>query len=303
MAKKLFISGASGLVGGNCLRYFREKGWEVVGSHRTYPTRGTVYYDTLQPEDPKNFDLFQFAPEVIIHCGALTHVDYCEEHPDESYLKNVTTTKHLFQLALKLKAKFVFISTDYVFDGKQGPYTEEAATNPLNVYGKHKLETEDFIREHTEDYLIIRATNIYGTEERKKNFIARIVKQCLSGEEVHLKLPYDQFAGPLNALDLAKALALLIENHKRGLYHLCSTDYMNRVSLAKKVLSYFPDIKGQIETCSTQTLGQAAKRPLLGGVLAQKFVSEFPDFSFSSVDDYLKQVGPKNPFSDSKPSY
>lgn len=84
---KILVIGASGLVGFNCLRHFREMGHEVVGSYFSYPTADTVFYDTLDPANPENFDVREFNPDAIVHCGALTFVDYCEQHPEESFEK------------------------------------------------------------------------------------------------------------------------------------------------------------------------------------------------------------------------
>lgn len=287
---KVFISGASGLVGGNCLRLFKGMEWDVVGSHRTFPTEGTVYFDTLNLSAKENFDLEAFAPDAIIHCGALTHVDYCESHEEESFEKNVTATENLLAIAQKCKAKFVFLSTDYVFDGKHGPYREEAPTHPLSVYGKHKLAAEKLIREQLEQYLILRVTNIYGNELRNKNFVARIVQQCMEGKKLTLKLPVDQFANPTNAFDIARVIATLLEADKNGIYHIGGTDYMNRVSLALRILQYFPNASYALFSETTGQLQQAAKRPLAGGFVAAKFLSEFPDFQFSSVDQYLSGI-------------
>lgn len=285
---KIFISGASGLVGGNCLKHFSEKGWIVKGSHRTFPTENTVFFDTLDVTSANNFDLEAFKPDVIVHCGALTHVDYCENNPDESFEKTVTATKNLLEIAARCQAKFVFLSTDYVFDGKDGPYTETAEVNPLSVYGKHKLAAEKLVQQMAAEHLILRVTNIYGTEIRMKNFIARIISQCEEGKTLELKLPFDQFANPTNAFDIARAMALLLENQKSGIYHIGSTDYMNRVSLALRVLKYFPDAKYNLHPVSTESLAQPALRPLNGGFITAKFLSEFPDFLFSTVDEYMQ---------------
>lgn len=284
---KVFISGASGLVGGNCLNYFKSIGWEVIGSHRTFPTNNTVFFDTLNLAAPENFDLAAYAPDIIIHCGALTHVDYCESNEEESYEKNVIATERLIKMANSCKAKFVFLSTDYVFDGQSGPYREDAPVAPLSVYGKHKLKAEELIQEKLDRYLILRVTNVYGDEERNKNFIARIIQQCEEGKSITLKLPYDQFANPTNARDIAKAIVVLLEANKNGIYHIGGTDYMNRISLALKVLQYFPDADYKLIPESTESLDQPARRPLYGGFIPAKFLAEFPDFLFSSVDNYL----------------
>ncbi len=285
---KIFVSGASGLIGGNCLRMFRLNGCDVVGTHLSYPTMHTEYFDTLNPDALDNFDVIRFNPDVIVHCGALTHVDYCETHEDESYQKTVQSTINLLKIAKQCNAKFVLLSTDYVFDGHSGPYTEDAAVNPLSVYGKHKLEAERITQSVLPDSLILRVTNVYGDEERNKNFIARIISQCKNNEELTLNLPYDQFASPTNAYDIARAMYVLLKEYKRGIYHICSSDYMNRVELALKVISYFPNAKYKLKAIETASLGQPAPRPLLGGFVKRKFTKEYPDFLFTSVDEYLQ---------------
>lgn len=284
---KVFIAGASGLLGSNCLKHFSGQGWDVKGSYFSYATDNTVFYNTLQPEDPNNFDIAAFAPDVIVHCGALTHVDYCEQHPEESYTQTVTSTINLIAVAKKCNAKMVYISTDYVFDGKNGPYTEEAPVNPISVYGRHKLEAEQMVLKEIPGALVLRITNVYGDEARGKNFIARIVQQCEEGKVLTLKLPYDQFASPTNAWDIARAMFVLLRDGKNGIYHTGSTDFMNRVELALTVLKHFPEAKYQLIPLDTASLQQPAARPLIGGFVCMKFRKEYPEFLFSNVDDYL----------------
>lgn len=284
---RVFISGASGLVGSNCLNYFKEKDVEVVGTHLSYPTRQTFFFDTLAPENKLNFDVFKFCPHVIIHCGALTHVDYCETNEEESYQKTVQSTLNLIEVANKIKAKFVFLSTDYVFDGLEGPYTEEDATNPINIYGKHKLMSEKYIQAKCPNSLILRVTNVYGNEERNKNFVARIIHECEKGDILTLKLPFDQYASPVNAYDIARILYRLLKDDKTGIYHISGSDYMNRVELALRVLNYFPEAKYELEVATTKALKQIANRPLRGGFVKHKLASEYPEFLFNTIDDYL----------------
>ena len=287
---KVFISGASGLVGGNCLKHFTEQGWEAVGSYYSYPTDNTVFYDTLVPGNPDNFDVTAFTPDVIVHCGALTHVDYCETHEQESYEKTVQSTINLIALAKQCKAKLVYISTDYVFDGKHGPYLEDAPVNPISVYARHKLEAEQMALREIPNTLVLRVTNVYGNEVRGKNFVARIVDQCLNKQKLTLKLPYDQYASPANAWDIARAMFVLLRDGKQGIYNIGSTDYVNRVELALRVLSYFPDAEYDLIPISTADMQQPAARPLLGGFVKMKFSSEYPEFLFGNIDSYMKEA-------------
>ena len=285
---KVFIAGASGLVGSNCMKHFKEMGAEVSGSYFSYPTEDTVFFDTLSPANPENFDVVSYKPDVIIHCGALTHVDHCETHEEESYQKTVQSTKNLLAIAKQCNARFVYISTDYVFDGKEGPYTEDAPVNPISIYGRHKLEAEQLSISELDNTLVLRVTNVYGDEARGKNFIARIVDQCKNNQKLTLKLPYDQYASPTNAFDIARAMYVLLHDNKSGIYHIGSTDYMNRVELALRVLKYFPLAEYDLQTTSTEELQHPAIRPLKGGFVRMKFSNEYPGFMFTNVDDYLK---------------
>ncbi len=286
---KTLIIGASGLVGNNCMRYFDQQGWDVKGTYFSYQAKNTVYFDTLNLDNTDNFDVEAFAPQTIVHCGALTFVDYCEDHQEESYLKTVISTKNVLKLAQKCNAKVVFISTDYVFDGKSGPYSEEDKVNALSVYGKHKLEAENLVKADSDKHLVLRVTNVYGNEERGKNFIARILSQIKEGKKLTLKLPQDQYATPINAYDVARCMFLLLKDHHSGIFNIASTDYMSRVQLSLTILKYFPDAVYDLEAIFTKELNQKADRPLLGGLKNHKFMNLYPDFCFSTVDDYLRK--------------
>ena len=286
---KIIILGASGLVGSNCLRYFKTKEeLSVVGTYFSYQAKDTVKFNTLELDDPENFDIEGLQPDVILHCGALTWVDYCEEHPDESYQKTVESTKNAILLAKKYNSKLVYISSDYVFDGKEGPYTEDGPINPISIYGKHKLEAEKLVQE-LDSHLILRITNVYGDEERNKNFISRMLDNVKKSEEMEIKLPSDQYATPINAADIARSLYLLLKDGKTGIYNIASTDFVNRVQLAVHVLKYFPEHKIKIEPVTTDIFNPPADRPLVGGLITKKFLAEYPNFHFTNVDDYLRK--------------
>lgn len=284
---RIFIIGASGLVGSNCLNYLTQQGHTCIGTYFSYPAQNTVYFDTLNLDKSENFDINHFQPDLIIHCGALTHVDYCEQHPDESYELTVQSTKNIIQLAQKFQSQLIFISTDYIFDGENGPYSETDEARPISIYGQHKWEAEQLVAHSGLKHIILRITNVYGDEERGKNFVSRIIDQAIKGQHLILKLPTDQFATPINAADIAKSIALLMNDQKEGIYNIASTDYMNRVQLALRILKYFPHASYDLIPLSTQEINPPAARPLQGGLKTLKFMAEYPDFVFSTVDDYV----------------
>lgn len=287
---KILIFGASGLVGGNMLKYFRTKPEiEVVGTHFSFETENTVPFNTLNLDLESNFNVAQFNPDVIINCGALTWVDYCEEHEDESYQKTVVSTINTLKIAQQFKAKYLYIGTDYVFDGENGPYTETAEVKPLNVYAKHKLEAENLVLNTNKKALSLRITNVYGNELRDKNFVSRLFNLASSGEKHHLKLPYDQYATPVNAYDIARAAYLLLSDEKSGIYNIASTDFVNRMQLAQLVLNAVNNHNVTLEPISTRELNPPAQRPLIGGLITAKFLAEYPTFEFTNVNDFLSE--------------
>jgi len=284
---KALIIGASGLVGSHCFSIFKNANWEVLGTHLNYATSHTIRFDFLKDDLELLFSKTSFYPDIIIHCAALTNVDYCENNVEESYEKTVLPTKKIVDFCVKSHLKLVYISTDYVFDGALGPYREDAIVNPINVYGKHKLECERMVEELT-DHLILRITNVYGREERSKNFIARLIEDLKNGIEKELNLPFDQFATPISAKDIAKMALNLVLDNKSGTYHLGATDYYNRYQLANKVLSHFPENKAlKINPVKTLNSNQTALRPLNGGLLNTKFINEYPGFTFENVDSFI----------------
>jgi dTDP-4-dehydrorhamnose reductase len=284
---RILIIGASGLVGSHCLEVFGKGQCTVKGTHVHYATAGTFFLNPSAQQLAEVETVREFKPEVIIHCGALTNVDYCENNEQDSYDSTILSVKNVADYCLKNGVKLVYISTDYVFDGTKGPYREDAPVNPINIYGRHKLMAEEIVS-GLPDFIIGRVTNVYGEEERAKNFIERLIFWICNNENKQLVLPNDQFATPIYAGDIARMCLLLVKDGKKGIYHLSSTDYYSRLHLAKKVKSYFPDNTSvEITGTDTKTLNQPARRPLLGGMINVKFLDEYPDFVLTNVDEYI----------------
>src|SRR5579862_9250883 len=149
---RVLIVGASGFIGGALHSAF---GADAVGTYCTHLVAG------LQPLDMRDAAAVErlvqeVRPEVIVHPAAQPHVDWCEDHADESHAINVTGARNVAVAARRAGARFVFFSTDYVFSGASGPYREDARTDPPNVYGRHKREAELLIADTLDDHLIVR---------------------------------------------------------------------------------------------------------------------------------------------------
>lgn len=287
---RVVIIGASGLVGGHCLQAWQElPGWVVAGTHYTYPTDGTYYFDALLEDPERNFDLQAFKPEWVVHCGALTHVDQCQQQPELSYRETVESTRALLRRINCTQTRVAYLSSDYVFDGSAGPYAETDATHPLSTYGHHKLAAEKLVLEANPMNLVVRVTNVYGEEPRSKNFIERLIQTFRTESLVQLRLPTDQYATPIYAGDIAQALNWLLQDEQKGIWHLAGTDFLSRYQLAQRVAGHFPDTKAWIQGLPTQALNPPAPRPLKGGLYNRKFQVEYPQMHWTTVEGYLRK--------------
>jgi dTDP-4-dehydrorhamnose reductase len=284
----ILIVGASGLVGGNMYHHLKTVSkFNIYGTFNSFEVPNLIKFNSSINYKSYPKTILETPWDVIIHTGALTNVDYCEENIADSNYYTVESTVNLVELSKICNAKLIYISTDYIFDGKNGPYREDADVNPLSIYGKHKLLSENIIKRYN-NYLILRITNVYGDEFRSKNFLSRITQDLLLGNEKLVSGAIDQFASPINALDIAKATFNLILDNKKGVYHLASTDYLSRVQFLQIIKKHFNLLK--IEYYKTNDLQQIAERPLRGGLNAEKFLTEYPDFHFTNIDDYISNL-------------
>lgn len=199
----------------------------------------------------------EIKPDVIIHGAAMTDVDGCETNPDQAYLVNSEGPKNVATAARDAGAAMVYVSTDFVFDGKKGkPYTEFDAPNPLSVYGKSKLAGEEHVKVLLDKYWITRTSWLFG---QGKNFVQTILK--LAKERDDLSIVDDQVGCPTYALDLARKIAELIETEAYGLYHISNQGECSWFEFTKNILE-IADIKGvEVRPISSEELNRPAPRP------------------------------------------
>lgn len=171
-------------------------------------------------------------PEIVIHTAAYTDVDGCEKNPSLAFLINVKGTENIVLACQKIGAKAIYISTDFVFDGKKkSPYKEEDLPNPLSVYGKTKVQGEEIIKKLPK-YYIIRTAWLFGNG---KNFVRTILE--LSKKQKEIKVVNDQVGCPTYAFDLAKAIWQLIQKKSPfGVYHITNSGQCSWYEFAKEIL-------------------------------------------------------------------
>jgi dTDP-4-dehydrorhamnose reductase len=203
----------------------------------------------------------------VIHTAACTDVDGCEKEPEKAFLVNSVGTKNVALGCLDTGAKMVYISTDYVFDGKKGSlYTEDDIPNPINVYGSSKLEGEYQCRSIVEDHLIIRTQWLYG--QGGKNFVNSILRNAREGKEI--RVVEDQVGSPTYTVDLAKGIMELVRRDQKGLFHISNAGVCSWFDFAKKII-ILKGLEIEVIPIKSEELKRPARRPSFSGFDCAKF--------------------------------
>lgn len=266
---KVLVIGASGLVGSALLRTAPDA-WEVLGTTHRQPRPDLLPLDATNPSEVVS--LVEQGFDWVLLPAANPNVDGCERDPTATRQINVDAVEFIAKSCAKTGAGLGYFSSDYVFDGNAGPYTENDPPNPINEYGRQKLEAEQILRP-LDKHLIIRTTGVFGVERLQKNFAYRVIQTLKRGET--LKVPLDQMGNPTLADDLARMVWALC-GRQQGLFHVAGKDWISRLGFAQHICEVFELDAGLLEGISTSVLGQVAARPLKGGLVSTKAETAIP---------------------------
>ncbi|MFC1874294.1 UDP-4-amino-4,6-dideoxy-N-acetyl-beta-L-altrosamine transaminase [Chloroflexota bacterium] len=260
-ADKVLITGGSGLLGSNIART-AAKGYEVYATCNSHPSRiPGCQFVTLDIKDRQKV-LSQFTeikPDVVIHTAGLVNVDYCEEHEDEARMINVAGTENVALAVKEIGAKLISISTDSVFDGERGMYTEEDTPHPLTVYARTKLEAEKRVAHWLPDSIIVR-TVFYGWSLHTKQSLAEWVVSSLR-EGKKLSMWTDAFFTPMLVNNLAEVLLAMYRQNLSGLYHVASSERCSKYDFGLEVARAFGLNGDLIQPSSINEAKLRAHRP------------------------------------------
>ena len=257
--KKVLITGCKGMLGSALTKTLAPE-HEIVG----------IDIDTADITNKTQTitAITSINPDTIIHAAAYTQVDNCEKDKEQAFAVNAMGTENVAIAAKLCQAKTIYISTDYVFDGKKTtPYLEEDTTNPINIYGKSKLEGEKQIQSTCENHLIIRTAWLYGPNG--KNFITTILK--LADQQKEIKVVNDQTGCPTLTLDLATAIKSILTKDIRGTLNITNSGSCTWYELAKKILELKNKTVNVIPIDSNQ-LNYTAPRPTYTVLNTNKFI-------------------------------
>lgn len=257
----ILITGASGQLGMSLKRIFNSK-YEIISTTRNNnPAGSSMYLDVTNPMLFKEV-IETTNPDLVINLAALTNVDLCEKNPELAYSINIGGMDNLVNA---FKGPIIHVSTDYVFDGEDGPYKEEDTTNPLNVYGLSKLESEKLLLDHSENSLVIRSNVLYDYSSKSEASFLNWVVDSLT-QEKEINVVEDQWNNPTWTGSLAVVIDRAIDTQLTGLVHWGDGDLVSRFDFANKIADVFNLKKSLIKPILTSELNQTAKRPLKSGL-------------------------------------
>lgn len=292
---RILITGAHGLLGQKiAICVGRESDSEIL---LTDLARATFFnvprYDYSQLDITNRSDVkslvSSYHPDVIINTAAMTDVDQCETDREMAWRVNVDGVKNLIIAARRLeRCRIVHLSTDYVFDGHHGVYTEESRPNPLSYYGKSKLASENALYMSSVPHCIVRTQVVYGSGVNvKQNFVMWVLSML--GRKKNFYVVDDQIGNPTFVDDLAYAILKLAELDKEGVYHVAGSEASDRYSFAQKIARVFEMSDAYIKPVKTIDLQQHAVRPMNSTFSTLKFESEL-GFRLSDVMQGLQRL-------------
>ena len=268
------VVGGSGQIGGWLLRHLAARGHEASGTYNTVAFRDLVHLDGADL-DAASAWLRELRPDLVFFPAGYTYVDGCERDPAKSQAANVEQPLGLGRVAAEVGARFVYFSTDYVFDGSNGPNSENDPPGPINVYGRSKLDAERALSEALgELVLIVRTSWVYGPERQGKNFAYQLVRSLRQGRP--LTVPTDMISNPSYGPDVAEVSVLMAERGLSGLFHVVGPEVMPRVEFARALANGFGLDPALILGKTTAELGGATRRPLVGGLRSERLEALAP---------------------------
>lgn len=293
---KILVTGANGLLGQTITRQLLEKKYDVVATGRG-PDRAEVtpsaasYYKSIDITDGPAIEqyILDQKPTVIVHAAAMTQVDQCELHKQECYNINVTATRFIIDAAKAVGARFIFVSTDFIFDGNAGPYKEDDEPAPVNYYGSTKLVAEKAVMESGLDYAIARTILVYGVVPATgRSNIIGFVRDSLQANKP-IKMVTDQVRTPTYVEDLARGIILIIEKNGKGIYHLSGEDLMTPYDIAVETAKFYGLNEALISKSTSDEIKQPAVRPPKTGFDISKAKKEL-GYKPTSFKDGLKEL-------------
>jgi dTDP-4-dehydrorhamnose reductase len=256
---RIYVTGASGLVGRELTTVLESRHQIVGGEHIDVRDAEAISHAVVEAR-----------PDWVVHLAAFTNVDGAEGHADEVQAVNTEGTAHVALAARATRARLLYLSSDYVFDGrKRSPYVEEDVPAPLSTYGRSKVGGELAVRAASPDWLIVRSAWLYGRHRR--NFIDTILD--LAASRARVEVVEDEEGSPTYVPDLARGLAALIAAGATGIVHVTNTGSANRYQLATAALQLAGEDPAKLVPTTQARFGSPAPRPKYSVLSSARYAS------------------------------
>jgi dTDP-4-dehydrorhamnose reductase len=276
--KTILVTGSNGLLGQKITGALSERKdvrtiATSLGSNRMLNKNGYEYESldiTSRADIMRVFE--KYKPHAVINTAAMTNVDACEEKKEECHLLNVLAVQNIVDVMTELvsDSQLVHLSTDFIFDGKAGPYKEEDIPNPLSYYAQSKLDSEQVVKASSLNWAIARTIIVYGIVDgmSRSNIVLWAKGALEKGQKINVV--HDQFRAPTLSEDLAAGCIACVDKGARGIYHLSGPETMSVLDLVYQVADFWKLDKSLITPIASDTLNQAAKRPPHTGFIIEK---------------------------------
>lgn len=281
---KFFITGGSGLLGER-LATIASNDDEIVLSHNSNPTKNTIKCDITDKNEVEKV-INKNKPDTIVHCAAMTDVDLCEDEIDIAYRINSDGTRNMAQAAENIGAKIIYVSTDFVFDGDKGYYSEDDEVNPLGIYAKSKYDGEVQLKKYSTNWAIARVSVLYGWH-KKANFTTWVINQLRSNNSINIVT--DQINSPTYADNAGEAIFEIAKQDKNGIYHTAGNDRINRFDFTQKIAEAFNLNKDLINPTTSDKFIQKAPRPRDSSLNVNKIKKEL-GFTMETCGESLERM-------------
>lgn len=289
---RILITGAEGMLGKELCR--AGDGHEIWRLSRSAQGERSLALDIRNRERVVQ-EVTRINPEIVIHAAAYTNVDGSESEQEEAYRTNALGTRNLALACQRFDAAFLYISTDFVFDGKKGsPYEEHDSPNPQGTYARSKWEGEVFIRDLLRRFYIVRSGWLYG--HGKKNFVTQILDQAKTKDD--FPVVADQVGSPTFVRDLARAIVPLALSGAYGIYHITNGGFCSRYEFAREILHQAQRLElisreVHIRRCTSLEYPRPAPRPSFGTLSNRLYeMEDFPKLRLwqEALEEYMGEL-------------
>ncbi len=293
---KFLVTGSAGLVGRQVVKDLAKDGETVYSAfHKLQPENGIPTQMDLCSDDQIKKVIEKTNPDAIIHLAAFTDVDLCEKEKELVMKINGHATEIIAKQAAKQKSFFVYVSTDYVFDGEKGMKKESDQTNPVDFYGKSKLEGEKAVMNLASSWCIARTSTPYGIHPTKKSFPVWVAENLNQKNTINVII--DQFTSPTYIPNFSRMLIEVAKRQIVGIIHLAGATRISRYEVAELVADKLNLDKKFLKPVNLDEMKFSAKRPKdssLDVSMAFSILNEKPFIIEQGLDNFVREVKPQS---------